>query len=160
MIVDLMRNDIGRCCVPGTIHVPDLFKVESFPSVHHLISTVRGILEPEEDAFSLLSACFPGGSITGTPKVRVMNIIDELEPHRRSYYCGSIGYIDWRGHLDSSITIRTLVHQQNTIYCWAGGGIVSESNVDDEYQETFDKVSRILPILSGEMIADNNVRNS
>jgi len=147
MIVDLMRNDLGRSCLPGSINVPELFTLESFHSVHHLVSTIKGQLDGSEDAFSLMANCFPGGSITGTPKIRAMNIIDELEPHRRSYYCGSMGYIDQRGYMDSNISIRTLVRKDDKLYCWAGGGLVSESQQADEYQETFDKVSRILPIL-------------
>ncbi|MFT5451006.1 MAG: para-aminobenzoate synthetase component 1 [Enterobacterales bacterium] len=147
MIVDLMRNDLGRSCSPGSIKVPELFKLESFHSVHHLVSTIQGQLDESEDAFSLMAHCFPGGSITGTPKIRAMNIIDELEPHRRSYYCGSLGYIDKRGYMDSNISIRTLVRKDDKLYCWAGGGLVSESKLAEEYQETFDKVSRILPIL-------------
>jgi para-aminobenzoate synthetase component 1 len=147
MIVDLMRNDLGRSCSPGSIKVPELFKLESFHSVHHLVSTIQGQLDESEDAFSLMAHCFPGGSITGTPKIRAMNIIDELEPHRRTYYCGSLGYIDKRGYMDSNISIRTLVRKEDKLYCWAGGGLVSESQQADEYQETFDKVSRILPIL-------------
>jgi len=147
MIVDLMRNDLGKTCKPGSINVPHLFALESFHSVHHLVSTVRGELDENENAYTLLASCFPGGSITGAPKIRAMNIIEQLEPNRRSYYCGSIGYIDSRGNMDSSICIRTLVRKDDMIYCWAGGGLVSESNQQDEYQETFDKVSRILPVL-------------
>ena len=147
MIVDLMRNDLGKSCKPGTINVSELFKLESFHSVHHLVSTIKGELETGENAFTLLAKCFPGGSITGAPKIRAMNIIEQLEPHRRSFYCGSIGYIDVRGNMDCSISIRTLVRKDDHIYCWAGGGLVSESNQEAEYQETFDKVSRILPVL-------------
>jgi len=150
MIVDLMRNDLGRSCIPGSISVPDLFKLESFHSVHHLVSTIIGTLEEAEDAFSLLANSFPGGSITGAPKIRAMNIIDQLEPHRRSYYCGSIGYIDIRGNMDSNISIRTLVRKQANLYCWAGGGLVSASKHEEEYQEMFDKVSRILPVLQSQ----------
>jgi len=149
MIVDLMRNDLGRSCKPGTIEVPELFNLESFHSVHHLVSTIRGQLAEHESAYTLLANCFPGGSITGTPKIKAMNIIDQLEPHRRSYYCGSTGYIDSRGNMDCNINIRTLVRKNDLIYCWAGGGLVSDSNQQDEYQETFDKLSRILPILGG-----------
>ena len=148
MIVDLMRNDLGRSCVPGSIKVPHLFKLESFQSVHHLVSTIEGKLETNEDAFSLLAHCFPGGSITGTPKIRAMDIIDQLEPNRRTYYCGSIGYIDIRGNMDTNICIRTLVRKDEQIYCWAGGGIVRESVAEKEYQETFDKVSKIIPVLT------------
>ena len=148
MIVDLLRNDMSKVCQPGTVVVPQLFTIESFPAVHHLVSTVEGELSAEFDGFDLLRGAFPGGSITGAPKIRAMEIIEELEPHRRSVYCGSIGYISTCGNVDTSITIRTLVCENNNIHCWAGGGLVADSKVDCEYQETFDKVSRILPILS------------
>ena len=163
MIVDLLRNDISKVCIPGTVNVPKLFEIESFPAVHHLVSTVEGKLAPQYDGTDLLRASFPGGSITGAPKIRAMQIIDELEPDQRSVYCGSIGYISACGNMDSSITIRTLICQTGTdqksinddtienknkmIYCWAGGGLVADSKVDCEYQETFDKVQQILPVL-------------
>ena len=147
MIVDLLRNDLSRVCEPGSVKVPKLFDIESFPAVHHLVSTVEGTLSPNESPHDLLRASFPGGSITGAPKIRAMEIIDELEAQRRSIYCGSIGYLSACGHMDTSITIRTLVCKNQQIYCWAGGGIVADSNVDAEYQETFDKVNKILPIL-------------
>ncbi|GIU28028.1 aminodeoxychorismate synthase component I [Shewanella sp. MBTL60-007] len=160
MIVDLLRNDIGKVAAPGSVSVPKLFDVESFPAVHHLVSTVTATLNTGLFPTDLLRACFPGGSITGAPKIRAMEIIEELEPSRRSIYCGSIGYISQDGKMDTSITIRTLVAQRDSsksdnglpsegkIYCWAGGGIVADSKVDAEYQESFDKVSRILPVLS------------
>jgi len=148
MIVDLLRNDISRVCQPSSVQVPKLFDIESFPAVHHLVSTVEGKLSTDSNAESLLRAAFPGGSITGAPKIRAMEIIEELEPHRRSVYCGSIGYISANGNMDTSITIRTLVCDNNNIYCWAGGGLVADSKVDSEYQETFDKVAKILPVLS------------
>ncbi|MGF1823777.1 aminodeoxychorismate synthase component I [Vibrio splendidus] len=147
MIVDLLRNDIGRVAKPGTVHVPKLFDIESFPAVHHLVSTIRADLDNQYSATDLLRACFPGGSITGAPKVRAMQIIEELEPHRRSAYCGSIGYISRNGRMDTSITIRTLVAENNTLYAWAGGGVVFDSDCASEYQETLDKLSRILPVL-------------
>ena len=147
MIVDLLRNDIGRVATPGTVRVPHLFKIESFPAVHHLVSTVSGELPADHSATDLLKACFPGGSITGAPKVRAMEIIEELEPHRRSIYCGSIGYISRCGTMDTSITIRTLVANEQKIHAWAGGGIVADSDPDSEYQETLDKLSKILPTL-------------
>ncbi|USD66438.1 aminodeoxychorismate synthase component I [Vibrio sp. SCSIO 43136] len=147
MIVDLLRNDIGRVAKPGSVHVPHLFEVESFPAVHHLVSTIRAKLDSQYSATDLLRACFPGGSITGAPKVRAMEIIEELEPHRRSAYCGSIGYISRCGQMDSSITIRTLITDKGKIHAWAGGGLVADSQVDAEYQETLDKLSRILPTL-------------
>ncbi|WP_114633300.1 aminodeoxychorismate synthase component I [Vibrio splendidus] len=147
MIVDLLRNDIGRVAKPGSVHVPKLFDIESFPAVHHLVSTIRAELDNQYSATDLLRACFPGGSITGAPKVRAMQIIEELEPHRRSAYCGSIGYISRNGRMDTSITIRTLVAENNTLYAWAGGGVVFDSDCASEYQETLDKLSRILPVL-------------
>ncbi len=147
MIVDLLRNDVGRVAKPGTVHVPKLFDIESFPAVHHLVSTIRAELGEQYCAQDLLRASFPGGSITGAPKIRAMQIIEELEPHRRNAYCGSIGYISRHGTMDTSITIRTLVAENNQLFVWAGGGLVADSNCDSEYQETLDKLSRILPVL-------------
>jgi len=152
MIVDLLRNDISKVCLPGSVKVPSLFDIESFPAVHHLVSTVVGELADNFKATDLIRGAFPGGSITGAPKISAMKIIEQLEPHRRSIYCGSIGYISACGNMDTSITIRTLVCEKTSntggdIYCWAGGGIVADSEVDAEYQESFDKVNKILPIL-------------
>ncbi|MGY5453319.1 aminodeoxychorismate synthase component I [Agarivorans sp. MS3-6] len=147
MIVDLLRNDIGRVAKPGSVQVPKLFAVESFPAVHHLVSTIRAELADRYCAEQLLAACFPGGSITGAPKIRAMQIIEELEANRRNAYCGAIGYISANGDMDTNITIRTLVCENQQIYCWAGGGVVVDSHVEAEYQEIFDKLSRILPIL-------------
>lgn len=147
MIVDLLRNDLSRVCEAGTVKVPSLFAIESFPAVHHLVSTVEGRLSEGKTGVDLLRAAFPGGSITGAPKIRAMEIIEELEPHRRSVYCGSIGYLSACGKMDSSITIRTLICEEGKIYCWAGGGLVADSKVKEEYQETYDKVGKILPIL-------------
>lgn len=148
MIVDLLRNDIGRVCLPGSVSVPKLFDIESFPAVHHLVSTVVGQLDETHSSEDLLRACFPGGSITGAPKIRAMEIIAELEPHNRQVYCGSIGYINGDGHSDTNIAIRTLLCYKGNIYCWAGGGLVADSDVNAEYQECFDKVSKILPCLT------------
>ncbi|MFC3032353.1 aminodeoxychorismate synthase component I [Pseudoalteromonas fenneropenaei] len=148
MIVDLLRNDLGKVAEPGTVQVPSLFAIESFPAVHHLVSTVTAQLAADKTAIDQLLAAFPGGSITGAPKIRAMEIIEELEPHRRSVYCGSIGYLSACGNMDTSITIRTLIAAQGKLYCWAGGGIVADSNVDAEYQETFHKVNKILPTLN------------
>lgn len=147
MIVDLMRNDISKSCQLHSVKVPSLFAVESYQNVHHLVSTVTGQLEDDQTAIDLMRNCFPGGSITGAPKIRSMEIIDELEPHRRSVYCGSIGYISLCGRMDSSITIRTLLVENQNIYCWAGGGIVADSVIESEYQETFDKVNNLLNAL-------------
>ncbi|KFF72220.1 aminodeoxychorismate synthase [Pectobacterium brasiliense] len=149
MIVDLLRNDIGRVAVLGSVRVPELFVVEPFPAVHHLVSTIEAQLPEDCPATTLLRACFPGGSITGAPKIRAMQIIEELEPQRRNAYCGSIGYISLCGTMDTNITIRTLLTERGRIYCWAGGGIVADSQEQAEYQETFDKVGRILPLLDG-----------
>jgi para-aminobenzoate synthetase component 1 len=148
MIVDLLRNDISKVCKAGTVVVPQLFAIESFAAVHHLVSTVEGELANKYSNTDLLGAAFPGGSITGAPKIRAMEIIEELEPHRRSVYCGSMGYISACGNMDTSITIRTLVCQNSLIHCWAGGGLVADSTLESEYQETFDKVQKILPVLS------------
>ena len=150
MIVDLLRNDLSKVAVPGTVTVPKLFDIESFPAVHHLVSTVTAKLKPPFTCLDLLRGAFPGGSITGAPKIRAMEIIHQLEPNPRSVYCGAIGYITPNGDMDTNITIRTLVCNQNNIYCWAGGGLVADSNSDAEYQETLDKVNKILPILQQE----------
>ena len=147
MIVDLLRNDLSKNCALGSVKVPRLFDVESFATVHHLVSTVTGELRPGRDALDLVRGCFPGGSITGAPKLRAMQIIEELEPHRRGVYCGAIGYIGFDGNMDLNIAIRTLVHSHGTIRFWAGGGIVADSKLEDEYQETFDKAAAMLKLL-------------
>ncbi len=144
MIVDLLRNDIGRVAVPGSVRVPELFVVEPFPAVHHLVSTITAELPASLHATDLLRAAFPGGSITGAPKIRAMEIIEELEPQRRNAWCGSIGYLSFCGRMDTSITIRTLTATGGKLYVSAGGGIVADSDEEAEYQETFAKVNRIL----------------
>ena len=146
MIVDLLRNDLGKTCATGSVKVPKLFEVQSFATVHHLVSTITGRLAAGKDALHLLRGCFPGGSITGAPKVRAMEIIEELEQHRRGVYCGSIGYIGFDGNMDTNIAIRTLTHQQGQLRFWAGGGIVHDSTLEGEYQESFDKVAAILQL--------------
>ncbi len=151
MIVDLLRNDLGRVCRPGSIQVPGLFATETYASVHHLVSTVRGELRDGEDATSLLRACFPGGSITGAPKIRAMEIIEELEPHRRGVYCGAIGYLGFDGAMDTNIAIRTIVHSAGQVRFWAGGGLVVDSDPEQEYRETFDKAHRLIQLLAPEM---------
>jgi para-aminobenzoate synthetase component 1 len=147
MIVDLLRNDLSKNCELGSVKVTRLFEVESFATVHHLVSTVIGQLRQGRDAFDLLRGCFPGGSITGAPKLRAMQIIEELEPHRRGVYCGSIGYIGYDGNMDLNIAIRTLVYAGGVIRFSAGGGIVADSRLEDEYQETFDKAAAMLKLL-------------
>lgn len=143
MIVDLLRNDLGRTCLTGSIQVPKLFDLESYANVHHLVSTVEGKLDQPEQSIECFHQSFPGGSITGAPKIRAMQIIDELEPHQRSAYCGSIAYFSANGQMDSSITIRTLVADRGKLHCWAGGGLVADSQADSEYQETFTKVGKL-----------------
>ena len=147
MIVDLLRNDLGKVCRPGSIEVPGLFQVESFATVHHLVSTVTGELAEGRDALDLIAACFPGGSITGAPKRRAMQIIDELEPVRREVYCGNVIRLGFDGDLDSSITIRTALLQGQSLYYWAGGGIVADSACEAEYQESLDKAAAFLRLI-------------
>jgi len=147
MIVDLLRNDLGRSCRIGSVRVPELFALESYPNVHHLVSAVTGELAAAKDALDLLLGAFPGGSITGAPKIRAMQIIDELEPTRRGPYCGSLLYLDVRGEMDSSIAIRSLLAKDGVISCWGGGGIVADSAWQAEYQESITKVQVLLSTL-------------
>ena len=149
MIVDLLRSDLGKNCVPGSVRVPKLFEVESFANVHHLVSTVEGTLAEGRDALHVLRDCFPGGSVTGAPKKRAMQIIDMLEPHRRGIYCGAIGYVGFDGNMDTNIIIRTLVYAGSKIRCWAGGGIVADSDATTEYQEILDKASAMFKLMYG-----------
>ena len=146
MIVDLLRNDIGKSCRSGSVKVSRLFDIESFASVHHMVSTIEGDLEAGRDALDLLRGCFPGGSITGAPKIRSMEIIEELEPCRRGVYCGAIGYIGRNGDMDMNIAIRTAVRYGERLSFFAGGGLVSDSDGEAEYQETLDKVAPILDL--------------
>lgn len=144
MIVDLMRNDLSRACELGSVKVPELFALHSFANVHHLISTVVGTLRKDLHALDLLRRCFPGGSITGAPKIRAMQIIEELEPYRRGLYCGAVGYVGANGDLETNIAIRTLVIKDGVARFSAGGGLVIDSKVDDEHQELIDKVSMLM----------------
>jgi para-aminobenzoate synthetase component 1 len=147
MIVDLLRNDLGKTCIAGSINVPKLFDLESFPNVHHLVSTVTGVLKTDSSPLSLLQGCFPGGSITGAPKKRSMEIIDELEPIQRSVYCGSMGYICASNQMDTNIAIRTVVADNAALHCWGGGGIVADSDADSEFEESMNKIRLILQTL-------------
>ena len=149
MIVDLLRNDLGRTCRTGSVRVPELFSLESYPNVHHLVSSVTGELADDRDALDLIAGSFPGGSITGAPKIRSMQIIDELEPTRRGLYCGSLLYLDVRGEMDSSIAIRSLLVKDGQVCCWGGGGIVADSEWQAEYQESITKVKVLLDTLQG-----------
>ena len=147
MIVDLLRNDLGRTCTIGSVRVPELFQLESYPNVHHMVSAVVGELAEGKDCLDLIGGSFPGGSITGAPKIRSMQIIDELEPTRRALYCGSLLYLDVRGQMDSSITIRSLLIKDGQVSCWGGGAIVADSQWEDEYAESVFKVNVLLETL-------------
>jgi para-aminobenzoate synthetase component 1 len=148
MIVDLLRNDLSRVCAPGTVRVPELFALEHYSTVHHLVSTITGELDVGHDAVDLLAATFPGGSITGAPKVRAMEIIAELEPSRRGVYCGSVVYLGTTGVLDASIVIRTYLALADRVYFSVGGGIVADSDPEQEYRETLDKARALIDALA------------
>lgn len=147
MIVDLLRNDLSKNCELGSVKVPRLFEIESYATVHHLVSTVTGTLKAGRDSIELLRGCFPGGSITGAPKLRAMQIIDEVERARRGVYCGAIGYIGFDGGMDTNIAIRTLTVSHGSVRFWAGGGIVADSQAESEYQESFDKAGALLRLM-------------
>lgn len=146
MIVDLLRNDLSKHCVEHSVTVPELFALESYRNVHHMVSTIRATLKPECSPLTLLFQAFPGGSITGAPKKSAMQIIDQLESSRRHIFCGTIFYCDSRDHMDSAICIRTLLAEKGRLFAWAGGGITVSSNVEAEYQECLDKLSNIIKI--------------
>ena len=153
MIVDLMRNDLSRVCRTGSVRVPELFALEKYATVHHLVSTVTGELRPGCDAIDLLRATFPGGSITGAPKIRAMEIIAELEPVRRDVYCGTIAYLGCSGAMDASIVIRTALIKDGEAYCSAGGGIVADSEPEAEYVESWNKARGLLDVLGASLPA-------
>jgi para-aminobenzoate synthetase component I len=148
MIVDVLRNDLGRACATGTVAVPQLCALESFAQVHHLVSTVTGTLRAGADALDLLEACFPGGSISGAPKIRAMELLDGLEPVRRHVYTGAIGYLDWRGGADWNIAIRTALVTPRAMHLSAGGGITADSDPHAEYEETLHKIEGLRLALS------------
>ena len=153
MIVDLLRNDLSKCCKLNSVNVEKLFDIESYASVHHMVSTISGELEKNMSSLDILKACFPGGSITGAPKKRSMEIIKELEKRNREIYCGSIGYIDENNTMDTNICIRTIMLSNNALSFSAGGGIVYDSDPRDEYLESLEKVSKFLKYFSnGEFI--------
>jgi para-aminobenzoate synthetase component 1 len=143
MIVDLLRNDLSKNCIPGSINVKALCELKSYSNVHHLESIVEGTLKSHSTLTKLLKDCFPGGSITGTPKTRSMEIINDLEPHRRDIYCGSIGYISFNHNMDTNIAIRTIIRKDNKLHFYSGGGIVAQSNSKNEYDEIAFKASNI-----------------
>ena len=139
MLVDLGRNDVGRVAEIGSVKVTEMMNVEKYSHVMHLVSNVEGTLKDGLDAFDVLRACFPAGTVTGAPKVRAMEIIEELEPMRRGPYAGAVGYLSYSGNMDTCITIRTLVIKDNKVYVQAGAGIVADSIPDREYTETVNK---------------------
>jgi para-aminobenzoate synthetase component 1 len=147
MIVDLLRNDISRVAVPGSVTVPSLCALESFASVHHLVSVVEGLLRPECSAVDLLRAAFPGGSITGAPKIRAMQIIAELEGVARGPYCGAAAWLGFDGAMDSSVLIRTVTVAADRVVAQAGGGIVADSDPAGEWEELMVKVRPLLRAL-------------
>ncbi|WP_250674850.1 aminodeoxychorismate synthase component I [Paraclostridium ghonii] len=149
MIVDLERNDLGKVSKIGTVKVPELFVIEPYANVSHLVSTVTGKLKDSLSSIDVIKATFPGGSITGAPKIRAMEIIDELEPTQRNVYTGSIGYIGFNGDMDFNIAIRTLIKKDEDIYFQVGGGITWDSNPQEEYQETLDKAKSIMKAVRG-----------
>jgi para-aminobenzoate synthetase component 1 len=148
MIVDVLRNDLGRVCIPGSIEVPDLFTVEIYPTVFQMVSTVRGRLLPDIDAVDLLKACFPGGSVTGAPKIRAMEIIDEMEPTQRSVYCGAIGYLGFGGAMLASVPIRIVLVKGQKAYVQVGGGVIADSDPEAEYEESLHKARGSLQALA------------
>lgn len=149
MIVDLERNDLGRVCSYNSVHVPEFKVIESYANVHHMVSTVAGRVHPSMDLVDCIRNSFPGGSITGAPKVRAIEIIDALEPTARGVYCGSIGYIDFSGRVDLNIAIRTAIHHEGALYFQVGGGIVADSDPELEYEETITKAQSFIKALTG-----------
>jgi para-aminobenzoate synthetase component 1 len=148
MIVDLLRNDLSRVCLDHSVEVPTLFGIETYAAVHHLVSTVVGRLDSGNSAVDLMRATFPGGSITGAPKIRAMEIIADLEPSQRGPYCGCIGYIGFNGGMDTNIAIRGITFANNMASLHVGGGIVADSNPADEYEETLAKGRLLFDCLS------------
>ncbi|WP_350343070.1 aminodeoxychorismate synthase component I [Proteinivorax tanatarense] len=148
MIVDLERNDLSKVSQTGSVEVTELFHLEQYATVYHLVSTIKGLVKKECDAIDCIKATFPGGSITGAPKIRAMEIIDELEPTQRNIYTGSIGYIGLNGDMDWNIVIRTIVYKEGKVYLQVGGAIVWDSDAESEYQETFDKAKALIAALN------------
>jgi anthranilate synthase component 1 len=147
MLVDLGRNDVGRIARFGSVELSDLLTVERYSHVMHISSTVTGRLEAGKTAFDALRSCLPAGTLSGAPKVRAMQIIDELEPHRRGPYGGAVGYVDFTGNMDTCIALRTMVIQGQTAYVQAGAGLVADSDPEAEYQETVNKAKGLLRAL-------------
>jgi len=148
MLVDLARNDLGRVCVPGTVEVPEFATVERYSHVMHIVSTVVGVLRPEHTAFDALAATFPAGTLSGAPKVRAMEIIEELEPTRRGLYGGVVGYFGFGGDMDTAIAIRTAMIRDGVAYVQAGAGIVADSDPHAEETETRNKAAAVLSAIA------------
>jgi anthranilate synthase component 1 len=144
MLVDLGRNDVGRVARYGSVELSDVMVIERYSHVMHITSNVTGQLTPERDSFDALAACLPAGTVSGAPKVRAMQIIDEIEPHRRGPYAGAVGYIDFAGNMDTCIALRTIVIQNGTAYVQAGAGIVADSVPEREFEETLNKARGLL----------------
>jgi anthranilate synthase component 1 len=155
MLVDLGRNDVGRVAETGSVKVTELMAVEKYSHVMHLVSNVEGILKRGFDAFDVLRACFPAGTVTGAPKVRAMEIIEELEPIRRGPYAGAVGYFSYSGNMDTCITIRTLIIKGKKVYVQAGAGIVADSVPQKEYTETVNKATGMMKAVD---MAENELR--
>jgi para-aminobenzoate synthetase component 1 len=147
MIVDLVRNDLGRVCAPGSIDVPELMKIEAYAAVFQMVSTVRGTLATGRDAFDLLRATFPPGSMTGAPKLASIALLETLETVRRGVYAGALGYLDLRGGLDLSVVIRTIIWKEGRAHLHVGGGVVADSSPEGEYLESLDKAKAPLAAL-------------
>jgi para-aminobenzoate synthetase component 1 len=154
MIVDLLRNDLSKVCTPHSVKTPKICDLETFEGLHHLVSTVTGTLQKDKTAIDLLRACFPGGSITGAPKIRAQEIIEELETTRRGPYCGAMGYIDFNGNMNTNIIIRTLIYKDNKVYLQTGGGIVADSEPEKEFQETLHKAQKIFESFNADEMKD------
>jgi para-aminobenzoate synthetase component I len=151
MIVDLERNDLGRVCEIGSVKVTQPRAIEAHPTVYHGVATIEGRLRPDVNFVDLLRATFPGGSITGAPKIRAMEIIDELEPTRRGPYCGAIGYLAADGSMEFNIAIRTMIVKDGLVHVPVGGGIVADSNPAEEYEETLVKAQAMFAALGVSM---------
>ena len=144
MLVDLGRNDVGRVARTGSVRVTELMTVERYSHVMHLVSNVEGDLDEGLDSFDVLASCFPAGTVSGAPKIRAMEIIEEIEPDRRGPYAGSVGYLSYSGNMDTCITIRTLIIKDGTVYVQAGAGIVADSDPEKEYRETLNKAQGMM----------------
>ena len=148
MLVDLGRNDLGRVSRPGEVKINDFMHVEKYSHVMHLVTEVNGRLDPKYDAYDALRACFPAGTVSGSPKIRAMEIIDELENLRRGPYAGCVGYISFSHNLDTCITLRTIIVKDNTAYVQAGAGIVADSVPEKEYQESVNKAKALIEAIN------------